>query len=352
MGAPDATAPLLQARGLRVTLQGARALFGQPRPPTRAVDGVDLDLNRGEILGLVGESGCGKTTLARLLLGQQRETAGSIHLAGVPVSGLPPRAARKARARIQYVYQDPGAALDPWWRIGSTLHESLVVAGVRDAAERRERIGGTLAAVGLDPGMQERYPHELSGGQLRRVGLARTLILRPEIVILDEPTSGLDLSVQATVLRLLLDLRAKFGLTYIFISHDLSVVRLLCDRIAVMYLGRIVETADKATLFESPAHPYTRALLASAPRLDPDAEVAPPALPGDPPSASDVPDHCRFEPRCRYALPECRKADPKLEPIGQQHFAACLRAREIAMETAGIGSVAATASLRHHTRSH
>jgi oligopeptide/dipeptide ABC transporter ATP-binding protein len=310
-------APLLVARGLQVS-------FGGGARPVRAVREVDLDVRRGEVLGLVGESGCGKTTLGRTLLGQQRESAGEIRLDGRLVSGLAPRQARLARREIQYVHQDPGAALDPWWSVGATLHEALVVAGVNDKRERSQRIDTMLDAVGLDPGVQDRYPHEFSGGQQRRIGLARTLILRPSVVILDEPTSGLDLSVQATVLKLFLELKERFGLTYVFISHDLSVVRLMCDRVLVMYLGRIVERAPAAQLFQHPVHPYTQALLGAAPRLDPHGALRAPVITGDPPSAASLCGGCAFAPRCPRAAPGCRTIDPQLTEIAPGHAAACV----------------------------
>lgn len=321
--------PILAARGLVVELGGRRRLF-RSIPAVRAVDGVDLAVAPGETFGIVGESGCGKTTLARTLLGLQREAAGEILLEGRVVSGQEPVAARRMRAAVQYVHQDPGAALDPWWRVGRTLAEGLAIHGVTDRAEQEARIAETLAAVGLDAAMAARYPHELSGGQQRRIGLARILLLRPKVVILDEPTAGLDLSVQAAVLRLLRDLRARFGLTYIFISHDLSVVRRVCDRVAVMYLGRIVEEGSAEALFREPRHPYTRALLAAAPRLD--GQAAGPSLPGDPPSLRAVPSGCRFHPRCAMAVPLCTAQDPASEAAAPDHIVACHRWRDVPSE--------------------
>jgi peptide/nickel transport system ATP-binding protein len=261
------TAPLLSVRDLAVSLGGRKGFLKKTLPPVQAVDGVSLDLHQGEILALVGESGSGKTTLGRAILGLQREKRGEILLDGKSVGGLAPEAARRARSAIQYVHQDAGAALDPWWNIGRTLAEGLLIHGVGDAAERRERVRAMLAAVGLDPEWARRYPHEFSGGQLRRVSLARILLLKPRVLILDEPTSGLDMSVQATVLNLLLDLRKQFSLTYLFISHDLSVVERLADRVAIMQLGRIVETGSTKEVFARPAHSYTRELLNAAPRL-------------------------------------------------------------------------------------
>jgi oligopeptide/dipeptide ABC transporter ATP-binding protein len=303
---------LLQVRDVSVLLGGRKGFLRKTVPPVRAVTSVSLDLKAGEILSLVGESGCGKTTLGRTIVGLQRESAGEILLDGEGVGGLPVEAARRRRRVIQYVHQDAGAALDPWWSIGRTLAEGLLVHGVRNAAERRDRVAEMLAAVGLDPSWGRRYPHEFSGGQLRRVALARILLLKPRVLVLDEPTSGLDMSVQATVLNLLLELREKFTLTYLFISHDLSVVERLSDRVAIMYLGRIVETAPARQIFDQPTHPYTRILLAAAPRLNGRRAADHVAVCGDPPSAAVVHPGCAFADRCPIVQPVCRTEVPNL----------------------------------------
>jgi oligopeptide/dipeptide ABC transporter ATP-binding protein len=304
--------PILEVERLVTLLGGERRLLGVSRPPVRAVDGVSLDVREGEILGVVGESGCGKSTLGRTVLGIQRETSGVIRLDG----------------------QVAAAALDPWWSIGRSIDEALVINGVGPRAERAARIERVLGAVGLEPATWRRYPHELSGGQLRRATLARVLVLAPRIVILDEPTSGLDLSVQATVLRLLRDLLAELRLTYVLISHDLSVVREMCDRVAIMYLGRIVETAETARLFASPAHPYTRMLLAAAPRLAAGQDLAAVAIHGEPPSATAVPSGCAFRTRCPYQVAACAGTVPALDAIEAEHTVACLRARELMPDVA------------------
>ena len=324
------TPPLISVDNVATVFGGQKRFLMPPRPLIRAVDGVTFDIRDGEIFGLVGESGCGKSTLAKTIFGLLREASGSVELEGQIVSGAEPKQARQLRRDIQYVHQDPGAALDPWWRIGHSIDEALRINGISDKVERDRRIDHMLDAVGLDQSFRLRYPHELSGGQQRRVGLARILVLQPKLVILDEPTAGLDLSVQATVLRLMRDLRAEFGLTYIFISHDLSVVERMCDRVAIMYLGRVVEIADTDRIFAQAVHPYTRALLRSAPRLGASEIADADPLEGDPPSPTDVPSGCAFRSRCSHATDVCAAKRPELERVGDaQHIAACHRWREL-----------------------
>src|SRR5919108_3938837 len=232
----------------------------------RAVDGVSFAVAPGEIFGLVGESGCGKSTLGKTILGIYQPSAGEVCFQGRVISGLPTAEARRVRREIQYVYQDPGASLDPWWTAGRSLREPLYVHTRLSKAEIQARVEAVLTAVGLEPSHLRRYPHEFSGGQQRRLALARILVLNPSLIIFDEPTAGLDVSVQATILRLLQQMQRQFALTYLFISHDLGIVRLMCDRVTVMYLGRIVETGATEAIFAAPAHPYTKALLAAVPK--------------------------------------------------------------------------------------
>lgn len=262
------TNAILQTVNLVTEFAGAPKLFKRPTTSVRAVDGVSIDVRRGDILGIVGESGSGKSTLAKTILGLYQPTSGEILLKGraVKTAGTR-RKIRSERSAIQYVHQDPGAALDPWWSIGNTLHETLAIHGKKDAGERNRLIDGMLEAVGLSAAFQKRYPHELSGGQQRRIGIARALILRPEIVILDEPTSGLDLTVQQTVLKLIRDIQAEFNLTYLFISHDLSVVHNLCNAVVIMQNGRIVEAGTTSDIFARPQENYTKLLLDAAPTL-------------------------------------------------------------------------------------
>lgn len=294
-----------------------------------AVSNVDLALCRGDVVGIVGESGSGKSTLGRTILGIQQETSGVIRLEGRVVSGLSVRPARQARQDIQYVHQDASAALDPWWSIGRSLAEGLMLNGVKSKSCRQQIVKSSLAAVGLPENIALRFPHELSGGQLRRVGISRILALKPKIVILDEPTAGLDTSVQAGVLQLLNGLQKEYGLTYLFISHDLSVVRRVCNKVAIMYLGRIVEFAQTEEIFEQPSHPYTRALLAAAPTLNPEQVFDESLIKGDPPSPTARPSGCSFHTRCPNETPRCASEIPPLAKIDHDHLVACLRWKEI-----------------------
>lgn len=289
----------------------------------RAVDGISFKVRRGEILGIVGESGCGKSTLGKTLMGIQPATSGRVVFEGHDVAGLTPAQARQYREHLQYCYQDPGASLDPRWTIRSSLHEPLIVHTDLPAAEREIRVREILRAVGLPETHLDLYPHEISGGQQRRVGLARILTLKPSVVILDEPTSGLDVSVQATILNLFLDLQRAFGLTYLFISHDLSVVRLVCHRVAVMYLGRIVEIGETEAIFADPKHPYTQSLLAAIPKIGGARVTDNFALEGEPPSPINLPSGCRFRTRCPRAAALCAEQDPALLSDGRDRSVAC-----------------------------
>lgn len=289
----------------------------------RAVDGISFEVRRGEILGIVGESGCGKSTLGKTLMGIQPATSGRVVFEGHDVAGLTPAQARQYREHLQYCYQDPGASLDPRWTIRSSLHEPLIVHTDLPAAEREIRVREILRAVGLPETHLDLYPHEISGGQQRRVGLARILTLKPSVVILDEPTSGLDVSVQATILNLFLDLQRAFGLTYLFISHDLSVVRLVCHRVAVMYLGRIVEIGETEAIFADPKHPYTQSLLAAIPKIGGARVTDNFALEGEPPSPINLPSGCRFRTRCPRAAALCAEQDPALLSDGRDRAVAC-----------------------------
>lgn len=324
-GEPPDTKPLVELDALRVH-------YGLPQKnPVRAVDGVDLTLEQGETLALVGESGCGKSTLARALAGLETPTQGAIRFLGEPLPPFP-SLARRARCReLQMVFQDPNASLNPRLTIQSAIAEPLEIhpgpTGKR--LNRRERIARVLelmGEVGLDPTLRLRYPHELSGGQRQRVCIARALAVRPKLLILDEAVSALDVSVQAQILNLLLDLKRELSLSYLFITHDLRVVRHIADRVAVMYLGRVVELGTTAEIFASPAHPYTRALLASVPEIGASTPVTP--IQGEPPSPANPPPGCHFQTRCPEVMPRCRTATPELYTIGTAfgHVARCFLA--------------------------
>jgi oligopeptide transport system ATP-binding protein len=322
--AAGASAPLLEVVDL-VRHFPVRNAFGRWIGNLRAVDGVSLAVWAGETVGLVGESGCGKSTFGKTVIGIYRPTAGEIRFLGREIGRLPPRERRKVARDLQYVHQDPGASLDPRWTIEHLLHEPLEIHTMLSRAEREQQVEAILRAVGLADAHLDLYPHELSGGQQRRVGLARILTLRPKMVILDEPTSGLDVSVQASVLRLFRMLRETFALTYLFISHDLAVVRAMCQRLAVMYLGKIVELGDTRAVFEMPRHPYTQSLLAAVPKIG-GPRISPSfSLEGEPPNPREVPSGCRFRTRCPLAQDVCAAEEPPLREVGSRlvacHFA-------------------------------
>jgi len=298
-----------------------RSAFGRRVGWLRAVDGVSLEVRPGETLGLVGESGCGKSTLGKTVMGIYAPTAGDIRFAGREIGRLPRRERRAVARDLQYVYQDPGASLDPRWKIVHSLHEPLKIHTTLSRTERDREVRAILAAVGLPDAHLDLYPHELSGGQQRRVGLARILTLRPRLVILDEPTSGLDVSVQASVLKLFRSLQETFALTYVFISHDLSVVRAMCAGLAVMYLGKIVELGPTAHVFDKPRHPYTQSLLAAVPSIEGRRVTWDFALEGEPPNPRDVPSGCRFRTRCPLAQARCAAEEPPLRPLDGRRVA-------------------------------
>jgi oligopeptide/dipeptide ABC transporter ATP-binding protein len=316
---------LVEVRGL-VKHFPARGpgLAGRGRT-VHAVDDVSFEIRRGETLGLVGESGCGKSTLARCVVRLLEPTAGSLAFAGQDITHLGMAALRPLRRRMQMVFQDPMASLNPLKPVGRIVESGLAVHRLGDAATRRRRVGELMARVGLSPEQQDRLPRELSGGQRQRIGIARALALGPELIVADEPVSALDVSVQADILNLLKDLQDELRMTYLFISHDLGVIRQVSDRVGVMYLGKLVEIAPAESFYTRPRHRYSAALLAAIPVPDPDARDSRRGamLEGDVPSPLAPPAGCRFHPRCRHATDLCRTTEPPLRPFGPDHLAAC-----------------------------
>ena len=326
---------LLEVEGLAKHYPVKRGLLGGAQGLVRAVDGVSFAIARSETLALVGESGCGKSTTARLVLRLIEPTAGTIRFDGTEVSGA--AELRALRRRVQVVFQDPYASLNPRLRVGQAIAEPMEVHGIGDATSRAARVKELLGLVGLAPFHADRYPHEFSGGQRQRIGIARALAVQPELVVCDEPVSALDVSIQAQVVNLLKDLQARFGLSYLFIAHDLAVVRHMADRVAVMYLGQIVETAPKAALFANPRHPYSRALLSAIPHPDPRLRGRVTPLGGDVPSPMNPPPGCRFHTRCPHAQAICREQAPALAEVVPGHASACHFAAQLPAFDAAAG---------------
>jgi peptide/nickel transport system ATP-binding protein len=339
-GAPGPEGPLLDVRGLRKYFPIRRGILRRLAGHVRAVDDVSFELRRGETLSLVGESGCGKTTTARCILRAIVPTAGEIRFRTsrgpvLDVATLPKGRLRPLRREMQMIFQDPFSSLNPRKTLLDIVGEPLLVNGVGTRHERIERVAELLRLVGLRPEYLRRFPHAFSGGQRQRIGIARALALNPSLVVADEPVSALDVSVQAQILNLMLDLQAQLGLTYLFVAHDLSVVKHVSDRVAVMYVGRIVEVADTDRLFATPRHPYTEALLSAVPKPDPRLRTRRIVLEGDVADAAHPPPGCYFHPRCAYAVDACRTETPRLEAIAPGHLVACHRARELTLRGVG-----------------
>jgi peptide/nickel transport system ATP-binding protein len=306
-----------------VSVSGLKVHFQTRHGTVHAVDGVDLDVRPAETVGLVGESGCGKTTLGKAILRLVNPTTGSIRLNGTEISTMTRSELRPLRRQVQMIFQDPYASLNPRHSVGRILEEPLIVHHIGTPAQRKEKVAWLMSKVGLRPDAARRHPHEFSGGQRQRIGIARALALEPRLIVCDEPVSALDVSVRAQVINLLADLRKELGLAYLFISHDLSVVEHVSDRIVVMYLGRIVELADRATLWTKPLHPYTQALISAVPVPDPNSGTRRLILEGDLPSPLNPPSGCRFRTRCPIATELCAREDPVLRTMVPGHQVAC-----------------------------
>ena len=337
---------LIEVDRLKVHFPILSGIFQTESGRVRAVDGISFEIRKGETHGLVGESGCGKSTTGRAVIRLRNPTAGTVRFDGHDLMDLSRGELRKMRRRMQIIFQDPYSSLNPRMTVGSIISEPLETHNLVSGKARIERVRELLALVGLNPNYTDRYPHEFSGGQRQRIGVARSLAVEPEFIVCDEPISALDVSIQAQVLNLLVDLREKFGLTYLFIAHDLSVVRHISDRVGVMYLGKLVELGPPSAIYDAPGHPYTRALLSAVPIPDPKAERRRKRviLTGDVPSPANPPDGCRFHTRCwlyeRLGRPEqCRTEDPELRTVTTDHRAACHFAEEALQSDIGVAHI-------------
>ena len=325
---PGAGDVILEVRSLVKHFEVGGGFFGGHHATVKAVDGVSFSVRRGETLGLVGESGCGKTTTGRCILMLERPTSGHIIFEGRDLTTLGEAELRRVRRKIQVIFQDPYSSLNPRMTVGQIIAEPLGVHGiVTDRQKQKDRVRDLLQMAGLLPSMAERYPHELSGGQRQRVGIARALAMEPSLIICDEPVSALDVSIQAQIITLLEDLQERFGLTYLFVAHDLSVVRHISDRVAVMYLGKVAEITDRAALYSDPLHPYTKALLSAVPIPDPAVEAGRErtVLGGEVPSPLNPPSGCVFHPRCPIAIMDCKSVIPELKEVRAAHHVSCIR---------------------------
>jgi oligopeptide transport system ATP-binding protein len=325
--------PLVKVTNLKKHFPIMRGVFRRQVGAVQAVDGVSFNIYEGETLGLVGESGCGKSTTGRVILQLMDATDGSVEFQGTDLTELNKSAMRRMRREMQMIFQDPYASLNPRMTVGNIIGEPLAIHGLGDAKQRKARVQDLLKVVGLNPYFVNRYPHEFSGGQRQRIGVARALATNPMFIVADEPISALDVSIQAQVVNMLDELKAKLGLTYLFIAHDLSMVRYISDRVAVMYLGRIVELGVTNTVYEHPLHPYTQALLSAIPMPDPDKEATRQRilLEGDVPSPANPPPGCRFHTRCGYVTDICREEDPEYRNMGTEaetHWVACHHAEQ------------------------
>ncbi|MCY7562111.1 ABC transporter ATP-binding protein [Paenibacillus macerans] len=314
---------LLEVRNLKKHYPIRKGLLSKQVGSVKAVDGVTMSVQRGETLAVVGESGCGKSTTGRAILRLIEPTDGEIRFDGTDVRALNPEQLRQMRTQMQMVFQDPYASLDPRWTVRQTLEEPLRTHSPGSASELKDRVAELMGVVGLSPYHADRYPHQFSGGQRQRIGIARALSLQPKLIVADEPVSALDVSIQSQVINLLQDLQDRFGLTYLFISHDLSVVKFISDRVAVMYLGKVVELAPTAELFAAPLHPYTKALMSAVPVPNPEQRPERIVLTGDVPNPEHPPSGCAFHTRCPLATDLCRKEPPALRDVSSGRQAAC-----------------------------